>query len=313
MKLIEQLKLDKNHLGRERKTASPAEKRLITKQMKLLDGKIRQASEELRHCRMSNPAPKRPDIAIGLDRCLPESVRVGVEAAVTDAFEKENGISQAGCFGEEERIGIWLPVRGESGGRELGLEAVSPPRKPGEVFGVTVSAGLIRGKVRSEWSGRPKAYSDKGEPNESGPIFLTGLTFRMEEPNVVVTEIEGFRRGFVDTDFTVKTTDFVEIDSGKPSCVSSTDIDVDFDILSFLLELGTAGLYGIARGLFRIGAQWKVAASETGDVGGVGCALLDLLCIELELPNGGTFGLAYQRIEVTSAGHVLAGGRVSGL
>ncbi len=307
------LQAQRRGLQDELRTASPSEKRFLVQQIRQMGESIRAASAELATCRRTNPAPLRPDIGFQLSTCLPDNIRPRFEQALREAFSEMNGEAHSTCIDGTERVGIWLPSVGEAGGRLAGLEFVNPPRRAGESFSQSISAPLIRRTARAEWDARPKAYNSDGDPDPTGPVFLTGFSFRMQPPDRVVTTTDGFRRisgPLPDVEFTASTIDTLDAEGGAPHCDSTTEVDADFDELSFLLELFLGGPLGVVRSLFRMGADIWDSTIDPGQQGGVGCGALALFPARINLDAGISAELDYRRVEVTRAGAMLAGGTI---
>jgi hypothetical protein len=243
------LRAAKKDLQAELHTAPPSEKPGLIQQIRRVDAAIKQAGTELSQCRATNPAPLGPDIAFMLSSCLPEEVRQDVQAALNDAFAGEDGASHSRCTDGRERLGVWAPSRGDQDARIAGLEFVNPPLNAGESIAQVVFAEWFRKRVRAGWDLAPKAYNSDSEPDSEGPLLLTDLTFRVQKPNMVITTTHGFRRfpdPLPDQDFTATTTDVLSVEDGVPHVDSTVDVDVDFDLVGFLLEFFTGGPLGQA-------------------------------------------------------------------
>jgi hypothetical protein len=312
---LEALRAAKKDLQAELSTAPPNEKPALIQQIRQVDAAIKQGGAELTQCRATNPAPLRPDIGFIVTSCLPAGVRADVEEALNEAFEAEDGVAHSRCIDGRERLGVWAPSRGQQDARVAGLEFVNPPLKAGERIGEVVNAEWFRKRVRAGWDAAPKAYNTDMEPDAAGPIFLTDLTFKMQKPNMVLTTTQGFRRipgPLPDVDFTATTTDVLSAEAGVPHVDSTVDVDVDFDLVSFLLEFFTGGPLGQARGLFTIGADiWDNAFAGGTTQGGAGASALQLFPTEIHLDTDSAVGITYRRLEVTQAGALLSGGTVS--
>jgi hypothetical protein len=313
---IRALQAEKRSAQEDLRSASPSERQAIIQLARRIDVELRDANAELSRCRRTNPAPRLPDIRLVSSRCLDPPTRTLVEAAVTEAFADEDGVAHSACVDGRESLGIWIPAVGDEAGRRLALEVV-PPRQSGEEFGLVVGRELIKRQVRRDWEARPKAVDDEGEPDTTGPVFLTNLAYRMEEPHRVVTTVEGFRRtsvlgGDVNLDFTVTITDDLDVEGGQPHCDTTIDVDTDLDILGVLTELFLGGPLGAVRSLVRVGAKiWEDSLAPDQPNGGVGCSSLALLPTRISLDDETSIALSYSRIEAAAGQFILAGGSLS--
>jgi len=313
---IRALQAEKRSVQEDLRSASPSEKRLIIQLARQLDAQLREANDELTRCRRTHPAPRLADIRMQLSRCLDPLTRARVEEAITEAFADEDGVAHAACVDGHESLGVWIPAVGEEAGRRLSLELV-PPRGSSEEFGLVVERELIKRQVRRDWDARPKAVDDEGEPDTAGPIFLTNLTYRMEEPHRVVTTVEGFRRtsvvvGEVNLDFTVTITDDLDVEHGQPHCDTTIDVDADLDILGVVTELFLGGPLGVVRSLVRVGAKiWEDSLAPDHQDGGVGCSALALLPTRIALDDETAVVLSYSRVETAAGQFIVAGGSLS--
>lgn len=289
----------------------PGQKAVWIKLIQEVNKQLREQGERLAECRKENPLPLRPNIGFQFSTCLPDDSRPTVEARLTQAFAEQNGVAHAACIDGTERVGIWAPSVGEEKGRRLGLEFVNLLREPQESFGQSIGHSFIKRNADAGWEAQPKAYNDDGVPTPEGPVFLTNFSFRMESPNRVITTIEGFRRfpfPLPDLDFTVTITDILVIRDGQIHCDTSTHVDVESNLLDFLVDLFLGGPLGVVRVLFRIGADiWDSSLAPEDDRGGVGKSLLALFPQRIDLGNGFALATSYSRIEVFS-GFILAGG-----
>jgi hypothetical protein len=237
-----------------------------------------------------------------------------VEARLTEAFAEQNGIAHSACINGTERVGIWAPTVGEENGRRLGLEFVNLLREPQESFGQSIGHSFIKRNADAAWEAQPKAFNDEGAPTPEGPIFLTNFSFRLESPNRVITTIEGFRRfpfPLPDVDFTVTITDSLIIKEGQIHCDTSTHVDVDSNVIDFVLDLFLGGPLGIVRVLFRIGADiWDSSLAPNDERGGVGYSTLALFPKQIDLGDGFALVTTYSRNEVFP-GFILAGGTLA--
>lgn len=311
---IADLRSTKQSLQEELRAAPPSQKPAFIQLIRQTDVSIREAGAELRRCRSQNPAPVRSDIGFELFRCLDAARRRLLEEALTDAFAADDGIAHADCIDDSERVGIWVPAVGSESGRRAGLEFVNLLREPGETFGQSIGLALIRRNARAAWEAQPKAFNDDGDPSPDGPIFLTSFSFRLESPDRVVTTTGGFRRSgsiLPDVDFTATTTDTLGIEQGEIHCDTTTDVDADFSVLGFLLELFLGGPLGAVRALFRIGADiWDSSLGPDDQQGGVGCSALALFPRQIALDDGTSIVTSYSRVGVFPT-FILAGGTLS--
>jgi hypothetical protein len=305
---------EKRALQAELRSAPPSEKVLLLRLIREADASIRRANAELLACRAQNPAPVLASIRMQLANCLNQDIRERLERALTDAFAEENAIAHSRCIGDNESVGIWVPRIGEEEGRVASLDLL-PPRRSGESFGQVVEKNLIKRKVREDWDARPKAYNDEGEPDTDGPVFLTNLSYRMEDPDRVITTTDGFRKApglLPDIDFTVTTVDILGTEAGALHCDTTTDVDVDLDVFELLVELFIGGPLGAVRGLFRIASDiWDGSLKPEVDHGGVGCSILALFPSRIDLGDGVGAEASFSRVEAARGGFILAGGSLN--
>ena len=219
---IAALQAEKRALQQDLRSAPPSEKRLIIQLIRRCDVDIRQANTELTSCRAQNPAPRTADIRLHLSSCLDPLKRARVEEAVTEAFADQDGVAHSACVDGLESLGVWIPAVGARRPADDWPWSSCHPESRTRASGL--SLGESSSSARCAATGRPgPRLDDQGEPNTAGPIFLTNLTYRMEEPSRVVTTVEGFRRSgglLGDIEFTATVTDDLGV-GGSPPISSS--------------------------------------------------------------------------------------------
>ena len=314
---IAELKSQRQLLQSELKS-NPGMKEGLAKLIKELAIQIAQQEVLLKQCRADNPQPVLPDFSMESRLCLPDDKRRQLIEQLNEAFSGERGIAQSLCIGGTERTGVWIPERGSSEARDLGLESVNLLPDGGENVGFLVRRGLIQRRAREAWDAQPKVLNSDGDFDPDGRIILTNFSFRFESPNRVVTQIEGFRRGFFpfpDTDFTVTITDILTVvlqdeeDIGKLACSSSVDTEAEFDIFDFITSLLLGGpLLGAIRGLFQISADiFDGSLGPDHEDGGVGCGVLQLLPETIAIDDETSVEITYNRISVFPSGILALG------
>lgn len=312
---IADLKSQQQTLQAELKEASPALKAGLANFIKKLSKDIDQQQQELSKCRADNPQPIFPDFSIDLRLCIPDQgTRDQLVAQLNEAFDAERGVAHSQCIDDDEKIGIWIPGRGTPEARELGLESINLLDNPGENISMLLRRSLVQRQVREEWNAQPKVLNSNGNPDPNGNTILTNLTFQFEQPNRVVTQIEGFRRRpfpLPDTDFTITITDLLSVisqgeleDIGKLQCQTSTNVDADFDVFDLVSSLLLGGaLVGGLRGLFQIGADiFDNSLGPDPDENGVGFGLIKLFPKRITIDDDQSIEMTYRRIQVFTTG-----------
>lgn len=308
---IAELKSQRQSLQKELGTAPPALKPALVELIKKLNTDISQQESELRKCRSDNPQPSFPDFSIHFRFCIPDQdTRDQLIEQLNEAFEDENGIAHSQCINGDEKIGIWIPERGSPEARELGLESINLLDNSGENISMLLRRSLVQRQVRAEWNAQPKVLNSNGNPDPQGNTILTNLTFQFEQPNRVVTQIEGFRRRLFplpDTDFTIAITDLLSVvtqgeleEIGKLQCHTSSNIDADFDVFDLIASSLLGGpLVGAIRGLFQVAVDiFDSSLGPDQDEGGVGCGLLKLYPDSIEVGDEQSLDVTYRRIQV---------------
>jgi hypothetical protein len=235
-------------------------------------------------------------------------------------FEPVEGIAHATCLESTERLGVWAPAVGSEQARRNGLEFVNLAGTGATAFGMSVSREFINRRTRAANEVLPRVLDEQGNPNQTGPIFLTsGLSARMQSPSTIVSSVDGFRRLPVlpDVDFTVTITDTYRIaragdpePAGSVAVDSSVDVETDLPGLEILLNGIFPSVLGIFNSAFLAGVDLADGLIRPGGLQGqgIGRALLSVFPAQLSLSTG-TRRLLYNRIEVFP-GFILAGGQL---
>ncbi|MFQ5627943.1 MAG: hypothetical protein ACE5I1_04215 [bacterium] len=261
------------------------------------------------------PAVSVPDVAFQLAECLTDEQRGNLLTSLRAALATDADV-RTECIESSERIGIWLrPAQGSDSSlaRNRGLQRLEI-LDTNELYACFVNSSLIRRNAQERWNATPKRLNGSGRPDANGPIHLTAFSISFDEPDRVITRIDGYdERPWPDVDFQLITTDSIWTIGGAIQCESEADLDTDESWLNVLtglfLLLGAfvSPVFLIAGGFFLV-ERIIVGSAETPDANaGAGCGAAQLIPSEIMLPGTQKINFIYTRINVSSGG-IYAGG-----
>jgi len=140
-----------------------------------------------------------------------------IVSAVRQAIDPSSDVRTA-CINGTQRIGVWLRPfihDQDNQARNRGLERLNI-LGAGETLTFFINSALIRRQALDGWNAAPKRLNGNGAPDPHGPIHLTGFSVSFENPNRVVTRVDGFdERPWPDVDFRLTTTDRLSLSGAR--------------------------------------------------------------------------------------------------
>jgi hypothetical protein len=205
-------------------------------------------------------------------------------------------------------------------GRMKGLRSVDLLfEDQGDLFGIMITKSLVIRTMSGAWNNMPKRLNHAGLADPSGPVHLTGLEIRFEEPDTVKLIIRGHdTSAFPDVSFKVTYTDTFSINNSSMVLVESdsefvadTDWHVVLGVLFLLIPLPLGNFIAAAF----LGQAYYASTLDAPDIGtSLGATLAaGFLRDHILLPPDDAFetglrlNLSYTRMNVVNAG-IFTGG-----
>lgn len=190
-----------------------------------------------------------PGLAFQFMPCLNEEQRRDITAGLSAKLkDPETGAAPSvgtRCVGQTnpldgiETIGIWLRQQSQSnlygsragaalaeGAQDRGLAEVAL-LEGDDMFAWSVADWFLERVRARTWEVQPRRLARNGTPSPRGSIHLQGLSFRLDAPDRVRTEVRGFIDAGPNIDFTASVRDTITLERGKLRLSQTSDLDAD--------------------------------------------------------------------------------------